>query len=75
VRYRSPVDALFERNYREALQERLQDALEAWRSGDAGALSRLEDALATMQAQRFGIPKSSIVKLWTLESQAAMRGA
>jgi hypothetical protein len=69
------MDALFERNYREALQQRFQDALEAWRAGDTAALSRLEDALATMQAQRFGIPKSSIVNLWTLESQAAMRGA
>jgi hypothetical protein len=61
------MDSRFERNYREALQERLQSALEALRLGDANALQRLEDAITAQQAQRFGIPKSSITKLWTLE--------
>ena len=64
------MDSRFERNYKEALQERLQTALEALRLGDCDALQRLEDAITAQQAQRFGIPKSSITKLWTLGGTA-----
>jgi hypothetical protein len=64
------MDSRFERNYQEALQERLQTALEALGRGDLSALQRLEDAITAQQAQRFGIPKSSITKLWTLEGTA-----
>ena len=67
------MDSTFERNYREALLERLRDAILDYQRGDGSALRRLEDALTTLQAQRFGIPKSSITKLWTLEPVAVRR--
>ena len=67
------MDSVFERNYREALLERLRDAFRDYQRGDQAALCRLEDALTTLQAQHFGIPKSSITKLWTLEPVAARR--
>lgn len=67
------MDSVFERNYREALFTRLRDAILDYQSGDGSALRRLEDALTALQAQRFGIPKSSITKLWTLESVAARK--
>jgi hypothetical protein len=69
------MDAIFERNYRQALSERLHDALERVQRGEAEALTRLEDALASIQAQRFGIPKSSITRLWTLEHRSGTRHA
>lgn len=67
------MDSSFERNYREALLERLGDAFKDWQCGDQAALSRLEDALTALQAQHFGIPKSSITKLWTLEPEAVRK--
>jgi hypothetical protein len=68
------MDPWFERNYRAALEERFEAALAAWRAGDVSALQRLEDVVAAMQAVRFGIPKSSITRLWSLNTQAVMRG-
>ena len=67
------MDSVFERNYREALVERLRDAVLDYQRGDGSALRRLEDALTTLQAQHFGIPKSSITKLWTLERLAVRK--
>lgn len=67
------MDTVFERNYREALLERLCDALLDWQRGDQTALCKLEDALTALQAQHFGIPKSSITKLWTLERLAVRK--
>ena len=67
------MDSTFERNYREVLLERLRDAFSDWRCGDQAALCRLEDALTALPAQQFGIPKSSITKLWTLERLAVRK--
>lgn len=67
------MDSVFERNAREALLERLRDAVDDWQRGDQTALCRLEDALTALQAQHFGIPKSSITRLWTLESMAVRK--
>ena len=44
------MDATFERNYREALLERLRDAVSDWQRGDQTALCKLEDALTALQA-------------------------
>ncbi len=60
------MDSVFERNYREVLLERLCGAIIDWQRGDQAALGKLEDALTALQAQHFGIPKSSITTLWTL---------
>ena len=67
------MDPTFERNYPEALLERLRDAFSDWQRGDQTALCKLEDALTALQAQHFGIPKSSITKLWTLERLAVLK--
>lgn len=67
------MDPTFERNYHEALLERLRDAFSDWQRGDQTALCKLEDALTALQAQHFGIPKSSITKLWTLERLAVRK--
>ena len=65
------MDTFLERNDREVLLTRLCDAIVEWQRGDQAALGKLEDALTALQAQRFGIPKSSITKLWTLERVVA----
>lgn len=67
------MDSVFERNYREALLERLRDAVHDWQRGDQTALCRLEDALTALQAQHFGIPKSSITRLWGEERLAVRK--
>jgi hypothetical protein len=68
------MDPWFERNYCQVLEERFMEALRAFRSGDSSALQRLEDTVASMQAVRFGIPKSSITGLWRLDRQTGIRG-
>lgn len=67
------MDVNFEGNYRDTLLERLRAAIHDYQRGDGSALHRLEDALTALQAQQFGIPKSSITKLWTLESTAVRK--
>ena len=67
------MDSVFERNDREALLERLRDAISDYQRGDDSALRRLEDALTTLQAQHFGISKSSITKLRTPEGLAVRK--